>query len=153
MGRSQETFGKKARESKKQQKKKDKLQKKEERQLDSKKGKPLEEMMAYIDENGNISSAPADPKKMPVFTLDDIQDGTVVVKSSLRDKTRFGIVSNFNTSKGYGFIRDSVSRQSVFFHVNDTSELINEADSVSFEIEMRPKGPVATNVRKGAAKQ
>lgn len=150
MGRSQETFGKKNRESKKQQKKKDKMQRKENRQLDSKKGKSLEDMMAYIDENGNISESPADPKKMPVFTLDDIQDGTVIVKSSAKDKLRHGTVSNFNSSKGYGFIRDALSGQSFFFHVNDLVEKIEESDQVSFEITIRPKGAVAIQIKKKA---
>jgi hypothetical protein len=35
----------------------------QERKANAKKGKTLEEMMAYIDKNGNISSTPPDPRK------------------------------------------------------------------------------------------
>ena len=42
---------------------KEKREKAEERKANSDKGKSLEDMMAYIDENGNISSTPPDPGK------------------------------------------------------------------------------------------
>ena len=74
MAKSQETFSKKENEKKRQQKKRGK-EKKVERQANSKKGKSLDEMMAYIDENGNISATPPDPRKRKVINSDDIQVG------------------------------------------------------------------------------
>ena len=67
MGKSQETFGKKEKEKKKLKQRQDKQEKMEERKANAKKGKSLDEMMAYIDENGNISSTPPDPRKKKVF--------------------------------------------------------------------------------------
>ena len=54
MGSSQETFSKKEKEKKRLKKKQDKDLKKEERKANSDKGKGLDEMMAYVDENGNV---------------------------------------------------------------------------------------------------
>ncbi len=58
MGRSQNSFIKKQKEKKKQQKKKDKEERKKERQENNTKGGDLSDMIAYIDEEGNIVSEP-----------------------------------------------------------------------------------------------
>jgi len=63
------------------------------------------------------------------------------------DPIRKGTVSFFNDSKGYGFIRDSETKESVFVHANNLLEEIKEGNVVSFEIEMGPKGPAATQVK------
>lgn len=68
MGRSQETFGKKDREKKKLKQRQDKQEKMEERKANAKQGKSLDDMMAYIDEDGNISSTPPDPKRKEYLT-------------------------------------------------------------------------------------
>ena len=60
MGNFGETIGKKERDKKKVKKRQDKLEKMEDRKAKKIKGKSLEDMMAYIDENGNISSKPPD---------------------------------------------------------------------------------------------
>ena len=54
MARSQETFSKKENEKKRKKKKQDKQEKREERKANSNKGKSLEDMMAYINEKGNL---------------------------------------------------------------------------------------------------
>lgn len=59
MSRSQNSFMKKQREKKKQRKKEEKLARKLERQENSK-GGSLDEMVAYVDEFGNISETPPD---------------------------------------------------------------------------------------------
>ena len=65
MARSSETFGKKEKEKRKQQKKKEKAMRREERKSNSE-GGGLDNMMAYVDEFGNISSTPPDPTKKKV---------------------------------------------------------------------------------------
>ncbi|MDB4303817.1 cold shock domain-containing protein [Desulfosarcina sp.] len=60
---------------------------------------------------------------------------------------RKGIVSFFNDSKGYGFIKDSETSESVFVHINNTLEEIKEGNVVIFEVEMGQKGPTAVNVK------
>ena len=148
MGKSQETFSKKDKEKKKAQKRKDKEEKKEERQANSNKGKDLESMMAYIDENGNISNTPPDPKKMRQINTEDIQLGAGRFEEEPGMKIREGKVTFFNDDKGYGFIKDLKSQESIFVHINNIAAPIKENDKVSFEIEMSPKGPSAINVVK-----
>src|SRR5215210_2697940 len=122
MGKSQETFNKKENEKKRIKKRQDKEEKKEERQANSKKGKSLEEMMAYIDENGNISSTPPDPRKKKTINSEDIQIS--VPKQEAIDPAelvRKGTVTFFNDSKGYGFIKDLQTQESIFVHINALS--------------------------------
>ena len=73
MARSQETFSKKENEKKRLKKKQDKEEKREERKANSNKGKSLEDMMAYIDEDGNLSSTPPDPRKKRIVKSEDMQ--------------------------------------------------------------------------------
>jgi cold shock CspA family protein len=150
MAKSQETFGKKEKEKNRIKKRQEKKEKMQHRKANSKKGKTLDEMMAYIDENGNISSTPPDPKKKKIYNPEDMQIG--VPKQSERvqgEVIRTGVVSFFNDAKGFGFIKDTRTQESVFVHVNQLSEPIRENDKVTFEVEMGHKGPTATKVKKG----
>jgi cold shock CspA family protein len=149
MAKSQETFGKKEKQKKKLKQRQDKQEKMEERKANAKKGKTLDEMMAYIDENGNFSSTPPDPRRKKVFLQKDMQ--IAIPKQEARqqeDVIRTGVVTFFNHDKGFGFIKDSQTQESVFIHVNQLSEAIKENDKVSFEVEMGQKGPSAMNVKK-----
>jgi cold shock CspA family protein len=148
MGRSQETFNKKEKEKKKAKERQEKAEKMEERKANTKKGKSLDEMMAYIDENGNISALPPDPRKKKVINAEDIQVGVPKFEASEEDSIRNGVVTFFNDAKGFGFIKDMQTQESVFIHVNQLTERISENDKVSFEVEMGPKGPSAINVKK-----
>lgn len=150
MGRSSESFNKKEKEKKRLKKQQEKAEKMEERKANAKKGKSLDDMMAYIDENGNISSTPPDPSRRKEINHEDIQLGVPKhVPEEDEDPVRTGVVNFFNTAKGFGFIRDAKSGESVFVHVNQLTERISEGDRVSFEVQMGPKGPNAINVKKG----
>lgn len=143
-----ETWSKKEREKKKQQNRKEKAERKQERKENSKSGKSLDEMLAYVDENGNFSSTPPDPRKKINIKAEDIQIG-VPKQSDLdpADLVRKGIVTFFNESKGYGFIKDKETQESVFVHVNSLLDPVKEQSKVTFEVEMGPKGANAVNVR------
>ena len=150
MAKSQETWNKKEREKKKQKSKQDKQEKKLERKQNAAgEGKSLDDMMAYIDENGNITSTPPDPtKKRKVINAEDIEVGVPKQRPvDPADLIRKGVVSFFNESKGYGFIQDTQSQERVFVHINALTEAIKENNKVTFEVEMGPKGPSAVNVK------
>lgn len=148
MGRSSETFSKKEKEKKKQKKRQEKDEKKLERKASASKGN-LEDMIAYVDEFGNITSTPPDPKKKEVIKAQDIQLGVPRrVESEEDDRLNEGTVSFYNDSKGFGFIRNAATGESIFVHVKETAEPIREGDKVLFEIEMTPRGPGAVKVRK-----
>lgn len=145
MGRSHETSGKKEVAKKKKEKQKAKAEKKESRQ--SNKGKGLDEMMAYVDENGNIVSEPPDPRLRKEIKLEDISL-EASGNSERESPEKQGVVTFFDTSKGYGFIKDANSANSYFVHTNDLSTPIKERDKVVFEIAKGQKGMKAVLVRK-----
>lgn len=148
MGKSQETFNKKEKEKQRLKKKQDKEQKKEERKAHSDKGKSLDEMMAYVDDKGNISSTPPDPNKRKTIKTEDIQIG-ILRQTAVEpeDLIRKGTVTFFNVSKGYGFIKDHQTQESIFVHMNGLINPVKENDKVSFETEMGKKGLNAVNVK------
>jgi cold shock CspA family protein len=149
MGRSVETFSKKEREKKKFKKQLDKKDKAEDRKANSDKGKSLEDMMAYIDENGNITSTPPDPTKRKKIVIEDIQIAVPKQEHlAPADPVRKGVVAFYNDSKGYGFIKDLLSQESIFVHANGLSEAIQENDKVTFETEQGQKGLNAIKVKK-----
>jgi cold shock CspA family protein len=149
MAKSQATYSKKENEKKRLKKQKDKQEKKEERQSNAKKGLALEDMFAYVDENGNISSTPPDPKKKKVINTEDIQIGISRQEDIIDENpVKKGTVTFFNDSKGYGFIKNTETQDSIFVHANGLVTQIKEGDKVTFEVEMGQKGPTAVKVSK-----
>ena len=143
-----ETYSKKEMEKNRLRKRQEKAEKMEQRKANGKKGKTLEEMMAYIDENGHISSTPPDPRKRKVVSLEDVQVGVPKHTEEERDLVRTGKVTFFNHTKGFGFIKDLQTQEDIFIHVNQLSEAIQENDKVVFEVERGPKGLHALRVKK-----
>ncbi len=146
MGRSQETFNKKEVRNKKEKKRKDKEKKRLARKENEKTG-GLDDMIAYVDENGMLSDTPPDPLKKKKIKTEDIEISVKRTAHEEFDPNRKGTVSYFNDSKGYGFIRDSETKESVFVHANNLLEDISEGNLVSFEVEMGQKGPTAVKVK------
>ncbi len=144
MARSQETFGKKEVRIKKEKKRKEKEKKRLERK-EGKDGKSLDDMIAYVDEYGNITSTPPDLTKRKIINAEDI---AISVPKSLASDTneiiRKGIVTFFNDNKGFGFIKDSATQESIFVHVNGLEDAIKENNKVTFEV---AKGPKAARMR------
>lgn len=146
MGRSQETFNKKEVRNKKEKKRKDKEKKKLARK-DNEKGGSLDDMIAYVDENGRLSSTPPDPNKKKDIKLENIEISIPKRENVEYDPIRKGTVTFFNESKGFGFIRDSETQENVFVHVKNVLEDIKEGNLVTFEVEMGQKGPTAVQVK------
>lgn len=143
-----ETWNKKERIKKKQQQKKEKAEKKLERKDNARNGNNLESMLAYLDENGNLSSQPPDPRKKITVKAEDIEIGVPKHEpTNPEDLIRKGIVTFFNDAKGYGFIKDQGNQESIFVHINSLTEAIKENNKVTFEVEMGPKGANAVNVK------
>ena len=143
MAKSQQSFGKKEREKKRQKKREEKAKRKEERKLNQEdKGDNL----TWVDEFGNFHDTP--PEKSKKIKAEDIVLGVPKRENEIDDDPiKTGVVSNFNESKGYGFIREKISQETIFFHISDCEEDIVENNMVSFEIEQGPKGANAKRVK------
>lgn len=143
-----ETWNKKEREKKKQKDKQDKAEKMRERKEKAKDGKNSDNMIAYVDDFGNLSDTPPDPRKKVKIKLEDIEIGVPkYVPPTEAELTRKGKVTFFNQEKGFGFIKDSVNQQSIFVHINNLSAPVKENDTVTFEVETGHKGLIAVNVK------
>ena len=142
-----DTWNKKEREKKKIQKRKEKEEKRKERKENST-DSSLENMMAYLDENGHISDTPPDPSKRREIKLEDIAIAVPKhVDIDPADLIRKGTITFFNDAKGFGFIKDHETQESVFVHINNLQDQVSENSKVIFEVEMGPKGANAVNVK------
>lgn len=147
MGRSQESFNKKEVRSKKEKKRKEKEKKRLEKKENEKKNS-LDDMIAYVDEHGRITDTPPDPDEKEEVKLEDIETNPGDRSDDMpEDSIRKGKVSYFNDSKGYGFIVDEETRESIFVHINDAFDQISEGNRVTFEIGKGQKGPAAMQVK------
>lgn len=147
MARSQNTFNKREREKKKIQKRKEKAEKKEERR-EASPGGGLDQMMAYLDEFGNIVDTPPDlTVKKKEVKASSIEVSVPKKEREDPNAERRGRVAFFNDSKGYGFINQDGTQERFFVHVNGTTMPIQEGDKVSFQIEKGPKGMNAVGVK------
>lgn len=110
-------------------------------------GTEFDDMIAYVDDEGNIVDTPPDPKEKDTVNADDIVVG-VPKKGEFgpEDTSREGVVKFFNEEKGFGFIKDDEQSQDVFVHISDCLDDIGENDRVTYEIEKTPKGLGAKRV-------
>lgn len=147
MAKSSATFNKRENEKKKIQKRKDKEQRKEERKA-NKEGKSFEDMLAYVDENGNLTTTPPDLSKKKAISESDIDLTSRNKGGAGLPFQHQGMVKYFDTTKGFGFIKDSQSGEEFFFHHKSANFPIAQQDRVSFETEMGPKGLNAVRITK-----
>lgn len=137
------SFNKREIEKNKQQKRKEKQLKREERKNNP--TESFEDMIAYVDENGVITSTPPDLAKKQEIEIEDIIISTPK-KEELEDPVLKGRVEFFNEEKGYGFIKNIGSIDKYFFHISNAPESIKEGNMVTFELERGQKGMNAVRI-------
>lgn len=145
MAKSKESFNKKAKEQKRLKQRRDKAEKMEERKLNAKKGVKLEDMLAYIDENGNITDKAPDPKQKKLFKAEDIRIS--IPAGNIRDNTRTGKLQFFNEEKGFGFIVDNLSQERIFVHHSNLGINVQVNDLLDYDIQQEERGPMAINIQ------
>jgi len=138
------SFNKRELEKKKEQKRQEKLKRKEERKANAG-GSSLDDMIAYVDENGRITSTPPDPDKKQEVELENIAVSTPK-KEEVEEVPLTGRVEHFNSDKGYGFIKNLAGMEKYFFHVSNAPADIDEGDLVTFELERGEKGMNAVRI-------
>lgn len=135
-----DSFSKKEGNKKKAKKKQDKALRREDRKVHNNKGKSLEDMIIYVDKNGNFTSVP------PHLQLEeDLISRTT--NSNETSEIHSGMI-NFLHEKGYGFITEDKTRDSLFFNYDVNSFPFKKNDKVSFKKESSLKGFKATQITK-----
>ncbi len=146
MARSKETFGKKEIRNKKAKKRKEKELRKQEKKEQGKQS--LDDMIAWVDENGIITSTPPDLTQREEIKAENIEISTPKAEFRVNNNTKSGRLKNFDESKGFGFITDSDTKESLFVHINDCVDEIKVGNRVEYEIERGLKGLKAVKVKR-----
>ena len=140
------TTDKRENEKKKLARRAEKQKRKEEKKL-APKVNSLDDMIAYVDENGMITATPPEESvKREEIKQEDIMIATPKKEKEAPTIMR-GRIEFFNTSKGFGFIKDLSGTEKYFFHINNVTGDISENDIVTFDLERGMKGMNAVNVR------
>lgn len=138
-----DSFSKKENFKKKVQKRKEKTLRREERKTNNNKGKDLSDMFVYVDAYGRLTSTPPE-QLLEQVDISKIQLGAAPIPEE--ETVKSGIVTFFS-EKGYGFITEDSTKENVFFHNNDCTEIIKKGNKVSFEKERSPKGFSAVKIK------
>jgi len=149
MAKSQQTYNKSEKEKKRLKKREDKRKKMEARRAEAKEHGKKGIEFAYVDHFGNLTDTPPDPSQKIIVDVEDIAISvpkTLESDKEEKDFVRTGTVSFFDTSKGFGFIVDTVNQEKYFCHVSGLIDEITEGNRVSFELEKGMKGMNAVKV-------
>ncbi len=140
-----DSFSKKENNKKKQKKQQDKISRREERKTDNNKGKSLDDMIIYVDINGNFTSLPPH--------LQNREEDSAKAKRAKKAQADMatsdfsGVVSHMS-DKGYGFITEKNSNETIFFHFGQLNEPVKKHDLVTYKKEQTPKGYQAADIKK-----
>lgn len=140
-----DSFSKKENNKKKNKKQQDKLLRREDRKANNNKGKSLDDMIVYVDVNGNFTSVPPHLQNREA----DLARAQKAQQSAEEDPDAFftGTIT-FLSDKGYGFITESTTGENVFFYGAQLTFEVRKHDKVSYKKEMTPKGYRAIDIKK-----
>lgn len=138
------SFSKRENEKKKQSKRLEKQKKKETRQAGGG-GGSFEDMIAYVDENGVITDTPPNMEREEI-DIETIAIATPKKTEETGASVLRGRVEHFNSSKGYGFIKDLATTEKYFFHISAAPANVAEGNTVTFELERGTRGMNAVNI-------
>ena len=140
-----DSFSKKENSKKKAKKMQEKSLRREDRKTNNNKGKTLDDMIVYVDVNGNFTSVPPHLQNKE----EDLARAKKAAQSLMDsgDTIFTGIVTYFS-DKGYGFITESESGENVFFHHGALTSVIVKHDKVNYKKENSPRGFRAIEIKK-----
>ena len=140
------TTDKRENEKKKLARRAEKQKRKEEKKL-APKVNSLDDMIAYVDENGMITSTPPEESvKREEIKQEDIMIATPKKEKEAPTIMR-GRIEFFNTSKGYGFIKNLKNAEKYFFHVSGLQDEVTDGNLVTFKLERGPRGMNAVEIK------
>ncbi|WP_312557370.1 cold shock domain-containing protein [Empedobacter brevis] len=139
-----DSYSKKENIKKKEKKREEKRLQREERKTNNNKGKSLEEMIAYVDINGNLTDVPPHLQNREEDLLSRQENPNEVVDPA---KLYTGIVNSLN-EKGFGFITEETTNDSIFFHQSQLKQEVKKYDKVTYKKEVSEKGFRAIEINK-----
>ncbi|GEM52937.1 cold shock domain-containing protein [Empedobacter brevis] len=139
-----DSYSKKENIKKKEKKREEKRLQREERKTNNNKGKSLEEMIAYVDINGNLTDVPPHLQNREEDLLSRQENPNEVVDPA---KLYTGIVNSLN-EKGFGFITEEKTNDSIFFHQSQLKQEVKKYDKVTYKKEVSEKGFRAIEINK-----
>ena len=108
----------------------------------------MDDMIAWVDEHGNITDVPPEERerRKESIKLEDIAVSTPKKEELGEPEPLKGRVEHFNAAKGYGFIKDLGNMEKYFFHISSAPQDIAEGKIVTFELERGTRGMNAVKI-------
>lgn len=140
-----DSFSKKENSKKKTKRQQDKVLRREDRKANNNKGKSLDDMIVYVDINGNFTST---PPHLQNKDEDLAKARKSADKTTVNEDTVFTGIVTYLSEKGYGFITEDKTGENVFFHHGQLNQPVDKHDKVSYKKESTLKGDRAINIKK-----
>lgn len=136
-------FGKRENEKKKQARRIEKQNRKEEKKLSGKVNR-FEDMIAYVDKHGRITSTPPEMEG----PQEEINEEEIRISTPKKEEVVLlkGRIEHLNSLKGFGFIKNLSGTDKYFFHISRVVDDIVENDIVTFDLERGKRGMNAINI-------
>lgn len=144
MAKPTTSFSKRENEKNKAAKRLEKQKRKDERKSGAT-GSSFDDMIAYVDQYGNLTDVP--PEEKEEINLEDIIIATPKKDDTIEEAALNGRVEHFNAGKGYGFIKELTGGEKYFFHISSAPQDIAEGKAVFFELERGTRGMNAVKIR------
>lgn len=104
-------------------------------------------MIAWVDKNDMTTSTPMDLTQKKEVKAYIIEVGIPKAEPRVDNKLRIGRLKNFDDAKGFGFIIDSETKDSIFVHRNDCDGEMKTSYHVEFETKKVLKSLKPVNVK------
>lgn len=139
-----ESFTKKENTKKKIKRSKDKQLRRDDRKENNNKGKNLEDMIVYVDVNGHFTAVPPHLQNRDA----DLAKAKNAQESAARHNDDFTGIVNYISDKGFGFITEDETGESVFFHIGQLTQTFEINNKVTYKKELGAKGYQAVDLKK-----
>ena len=139
-----DSYSKKENIKKKEKKREEKRLQREERKTNNNKGKSLEDMIAYVDINGNLTDFPPHLQNREEDLLSRKENPNEALDPA---KIYSGVINSIN-KKYFRFITEEDSSESIFFHQSQLKQEVKKYDKVKYKKEVSEKGFRAIDINK-----
>lgn len=139
-----ESFTKKEYTKKKMKKSQEKQLRREDRKENNNRGKSFEDMIVYVDVNGHFTAVPPHLQNRDA----DLAKAKKAQESAARHNDDFTGIVNYISDKGFGFITEDKTGESVFFHIGELTQTFEKNNKVTYKKELGAKGYQAVDLKK-----